>query len=61
VPRKLLQRPDSDLPDLLVVVDVLLRQEPDQEEDEDDDDENEGDRKEDEDDDEDESDDGYSE
>jgi len=59
VHRKLLECPDSDLPDLLVVVDVLLREEPDQ--DEDDDDENEGDRKEDEDDDEDESDDGYSE
>jgi hypothetical protein len=57
VHRKRLQCPDSDLPDLFVV-DVLLRQEPDEDED---DDEDEGDRKEGEDDDEDESDDGYSE
>jgi hypothetical protein len=53
------QRPDSDLPDHLVAVDVLLRREPDEEEDED---EDEGGGKEDEDDDaEGESDDGYSE
>jgi hypothetical protein len=56
-----LQCADSDLPNLLVAVDVLLRQEPDQDEDENDEDEDEGGRKEDEDEDEDESDGGYSE
>jgi hypothetical protein len=56
-----LQCCDSDLPNLLVAVDFLLRQEPDQDEDENDEDKDEGGRKEDEDEDEDERDDGYSE
>jgi hypothetical protein len=56
------QRPDSDLPNHLVAIDVLLRREPDEDEEEDEEeDEDEGGGKEDEDDDEDESDDGYSE
>jgi hypothetical protein len=56
-----LHRPDSDLSDHSVAVDVLLRREPDEEEDEDEDEHDGGGNENEDDDDEGESDDGYSE
>jgi hypothetical protein len=49
------QRPDSDLPDHLVAVDVLLRREPDEDEEEDEDEDGGGGKEDEDDDDEDES------